>query len=280
MKCIHCMSQLNFNSFDPKETEGILHCEKCTSDFVVIDSIPIMMNITKYLENRILLGNELIDSSITPLMKSFLKDKISEIKNPSNDLYLLEQKWVKIYQKSKNSDFYNYVETIINELPKSNGCIEYGCSIGIMSDCLSNKSSHVFGIDKSFIAIKNAKLKSPQNVDYVVCDILLNPFENTNFDFIVAFNILELVEPKNLVDLFSKQIQNGILLMTDPYDYERGIRTVSNPLDEVALRATLEKCGFKISDNTIKPSFIPWTLEINSRTKLNYLCDLVIGKKN
>lgn len=279
LRCVSCSSKLNFESFGAKESEGVLYCEKCNADFAVINNIPIMWDLSKYLENRIMLGNELIGMA-GQQMKPYIKKKISVIKNPTNDIYLLEQKWVRIYKNSKNSEFYDRIKEEINSLPNLQDCIEYGCSIGVISNYLSKHSSHVYGMDKSFSAINHAKLESDTNTDYIVSDILLNPFENVSFDFIVALNILELVEPQNLLDLFSKQIQNGSLLMSSPYDYDRGPKTVSKPLDEIALRDTLRNCGFKILEHTNKPIFIPWNLEINSRTKLNYLCDLVLAQKN
>lgn len=277
---MNCSNKLDYESFN-ETNEGMFHCSNCLTDYPVIDGIPIIWSsLSKYLENRALLGEVLIDLSSTPKMKSFVKHHISQIKNPSNDHYFLEEKWVKIYQKSTNAEFYNKIKNEIQKIPKTQNCIEYGCSIGIISEYLSESSTNVFGIDKSFSAIKYAKQNAPQNVDYIVSDILLNPFENDVFDFVVALNILELVEPQNLIDLISKQVKNGFLLMSDPYDYERGPRTVSKPLDAISLRKTLEKCGFKISENTHNLSFIPWVLQINPRTKLNYLCDVVVAEKN
>jgi len=278
LKCVNCQNKLDY---EPLETnEGIIHCNNCKTDYPVIDGIPIVWsNFSKYLENRASLGTCLINISSSQKMKSFVKQHLSQIKNLTNDLYSLEEKWVTVYQKSTNSEFYDTIKNEIISISGNQNCIEYGCSIGIISEHLAKSNSHVFGIDKSFSAIKHAKQNSSQNVDYIISDILINPFENAEFDLVVALNILELVEPQNLIDLISKQIKKGFLLMSDPYDYERGPRTVSKPLDAISLRKTLENCGFKISENTVKPNFIPWNLQINPRTNLNYLCDLVVAKK-
>lgn len=237
-------------------------------------------SLSKYLEGRAELGKVLYDLSINQKMKSFIKDSVFKIKNPSNDLYNLEEKWVRIYRESIKSEFYPAINDKILSLPKSRICIEYGCSIGTVSKYLSEHSSIVFGLDKSFSAIRHAKQSSNHNVEYVISEILVNPFEKDIFDFVVALNILELVEPKNLLDLIAMQMREGFLLLSDPYDYDRGQKTVSNPLNEFALRETLEKCGFNISEDTSKPSYVQWDLEINPRTRLHYLCDLVVARKS
>jgi len=280
LRCVNCSNFLDFEIFSNDSSEGMLYCGNCHSNYPVINGIPILWtDFTKFLEHRKMLAIHLADLSQNSKMKSFVKETLHRIQNPTNELFLLEQKWVKIYQYSQNSEFYETIKNEINNIPSSNTCIEYGCSIGILSKTLSNHYSQVFGIDKSFLAIQHASQSSPSNVNYVVSDILLNPFSKMNFDFVVALNILELVEPLNLIDLISSQLENGFLLLTDPYDYDRGPKTVSKPLDEVTLRSTLEKCGFNLLESTKTPSSIPWNLQINPRTRLNYLCDMIIAKK-
>ena len=83
-----------------------------------------------------------------------------------------------------------------------------------------------------------------------------------------------------LLKNISKQISNGFILLTDPYDYDRGKNTVKSPLDEKQIRNVLSENGFKITMNTRKPAKINWNLQINTRTKLNYKVDLIIGRKN
>jgi len=82
-----------------------------------------------------------------------------------------------------------------------------------------------------------------------------------------------------LIKNVSKQIKKGTFVLSDPYDYNRGTNSAKNPFNPKILREELNKHGFTISSGTKKPSFIPWNLNLNHRTKLNYSVDLVIGKK-
>jgi hypothetical protein len=104
-------------------------------------------------------------------------------------------------------------------------------------------------------------------------------FGKLHFDLILALNVLELVEPMELLRHISKQISAGYFVITDPYDFDRGTNSVKKLLDEKTLRRNLENLGFKIVPKTTTPSHIPWNLKINPRATLNYKVDLVIGKK-
>jgi len=96
---------------------------------------------------------------------------------------------------------------------------------------------------------------------------------------VLELNILELVEPIELLKHISKQISTGDLVISDPYDFDRDVNSVKNPLDALTLRTTLKNYGFKISSKTKKPSYISWNLKLNPRAILNYKVDLIIGKK-
>ena len=137
----------------------------------------------------------------------------------------------------------------------------------------------VFGVDRSFSALRYAKQEYKNNLDYVVSDILSPVFGKSQFDLVLALNILELVEPVELLDHVSKQISYGYFVITDPYDFDRGVNSVRKPLDETTLRVNLKDLGFDILPKTQIPSNIPWDLNLNSRATLNYKSDLVIAKK-
>ena len=96
---------------------------------------------------------------------------------------------------------------------------------------------------------------------------------------ILALNLLELIEPIDFLKHISAQIQKGNLIISDPYDYDRGINSVKNPLDENTLRQNLRNLKFNIISNTNVPSKISWNLKLNPRTTLNYKVDLVIAEK-
>ena len=163
-------------------------------------------------------------------------------------------------------------------MPKSKLVLEYGCSIGILGSFLADSNQTVFGIDRSFSAISVAKKTQKDNLDYFVADLMSDVFGKTKFDLILALNILELVEPKDLLQHVFKQLQ-GNFVISDPYDFDRGKNSVKNPLDESALRASLEELGFVIAAKTKNPSYLTWNLKLNPRTTLNYKVDLIIAKK-
>jgi hypothetical protein len=123
------------------------------------------------------------------------------------------------------------------------------------------------------------KKTSKDNLDYFVADLLSDVFGKTKFDLVLALNVLELVEPKDLLKQISQQIHTGTFVISDPYDFDRGKNSVKKPLDELALRENLEELGFAITRKTKKPSYLTWNLKLNSRSTLNYKVDLIIAKK-
>ena len=191
----------------------------------------------------------------------------------------IEERWAQIYNTNKNNEFYKIIKSYLGTIPKSKLVLEYGCSIGITTKHISDSSEMVFGIDKSFNAIHLAKRNQKNNLDYIVSDFASTPFKNKKFDLIIGLNILELMEPNILLKQISKQISSGYIMITDPYDYERGINSVKHPVNEVLLRKNLRELKFKINKKTEKPSFIPWNLKLYDRASLNYKVDIVIAKK-
>jgi len=282
LRCVRCGSKLELNAFkhDKEIEEGILECKKCTLQFPIIEKIPILWDdLSEYLSSRKKLGGTLYQLVQNQKLKEFLKSSLSKIKSTDEDRTALEERWSKIYENSRNSKFYSLVKSNIDALPKSNLVLEYGCSIGIMTSSLANYHKMVFGIDRSFSALRIAKKSFKNNLDYVVSDSLSSAFGKLQFDLVLALNILELIEPLDLLKRISKQISSGHLIVSEPYDFDRGSNSVKNPLDEFTLRTTLKNFGFKISSKTKNPSYIPWNLKLNPRATLNYKVDLIIGKK-
>ena len=113
-----------------------------------------------------------------------------------------------------------------------------------------------------------------------MADILQNPLGKKKFDLIVALNMFELVEPSLLLKTIFKQISNGFIFLSDPYDYDRGKNSVKNPFDANQVRQILYQNKFKITKSTKKPSKIHWNLKINDRTQLNYKVDIIIARKH
>lgn len=281
LRCVRCVSKLDVDIFcqDKEITEGMLECKICGLNFPIIDSVPIIWDdFSKYLSSRITLGGKLFRLASTGTMKKFVKDSLSKVVR-GDDQTALEKRWSEIYHRSKNSKFYAVIKSKLRQISPSELAVEYGCSIGLMSDFLARYHKTVFGIDKSYSAIQIAKKSSKKNLDFVVADSLSPLFGDQKFDFVLALNVLELIEPLDLLEHVSKQISKGYLVISDPYDFDRGKNSVQKSFDEKSFRKSLCDLGFSISTKTQKPSYIPWTLNLNPRCMLNYKVDLVIAKK-
>ncbi len=281
LRCIKCGSKLELDVFKKQNEveEGILECKKCHSLYPIIEKIPILWDdFANYISNRRMLGGRLA-KTVSSKMKFFIKNSLARKFKNVEDRTNLEERWTNIYQKSQRSRFYSTIKNKLEKLPNSELVLEYGCSIGTISSFLAKSNQIVFGIDRSFNAIKVAKKESRHNLDYFVADLNSSIFGKTNFDLVVALNILELIEPFEFLKQISGKIQNGCLIITDPYDYDRGTNSIKNPLYDTTLREHLKNFGFKIMHETHKPSFIAWNLKLNPRATLNYKVDLVIAKK-
>jgi len=282
LRCVRCGSKLELEIFKNgiEIEEGFLTCVKCGLCFPIIKKIPILWDdLSKYLSDRIALGGKLFHLASNEKMKKFLKHTLLNSKRHTDDRTTLEERWSKIYQNSQKSKFYSIIKNELSALPASKLVLEYGCSIGTISSFLANHSQNVFGIDRSFNAISIAKKTHRENLDYFVADLMSDVFGKTKFDLILALNVLELVEPQDLIEHISKQILKGIFVISDPYDFDRGKHSVKKTLDELTLRSSLEDLGFIISAKTKKPSHLTWNLKINSRSTLNYKVDFIIAKK-
>ena len=284
LRCVGCGSKLELNSFkqDREIIEGILDCPKCGERFPIIEKIPILWNnFSRYLSSRRILGGRLYQLIDSPNLKKFCKTSLSKRDQSSSqeDRTALEERWCTVYQNSRSSKFYSQIQKRLDLMKNSNLVLEYGCSVGIMSLFLAQSNATVFGIDRSFAALRIAKKSYKDNLDYVVADFLSPVFGETHFDLILALNVLELTEPVPFLNHVSRQISAGHFVIADPYDFDRGTNSVKNPLDETSLRTNLQNLGFEITTDTKTPLHIPWTLKLHLRAELNYDVDLVIGKK-
>ncbi|QLH05615.1 methyltransferase type 11 [Nitrosopumilus oxyclinae] len=281
LKCVNCGSRLELDSLkqDKEIIEGFLECPKCNTLYPIIEKIPILWNdFSLYLSSRKKLGGKLYQLIENLKLKKFCKSSLLTTRT-SEDRTALEERWSLIYQNSKSSKFYSEIQTNLNSLQKSNLVLEYGCSIGTMTSFLAKSNKMVFGIDRSFTALRIAKKSYKKNLDYVVADFLSPVFGKLRFDLVLALNVLELVEPTEFLKHISKQISKGYFVISDPYDFDRGINSVKKPLDEKSLRMNLIKLDFEITSQTKTPSYISWNLKLNSRATLNYDVDLIIAKK-
>ncbi len=280
IRCIRCKGKFELEVLQETQeiNEGFLYCKRCKLKHPIISKIPILRSdFVSYLSQRSKLGGKLYLKANHKSMKLFMKNSLSKIKK-LDDKTSIEERWTKIYMNSNKAKFYSIIREKLSKLPKSKLALEHGCSIGTISKFMAKNNDIVFGIDNSFSAISVAKKNRKKNLDYFVADSLEHPFGNQKFGLVVALNLLELVEPTKLVKTISKQTK-GSFVLSDPYDYDRGKFSVKNPVTPKVLRKELKKHGFKISTNTAKPSFIPWNLSLNPRTRLNYQVDLVVCKK-
>ena len=281
--CIKCKGTLNLEILNESSevNEGFLYCKKCKLKFPIISKIPLILeNISQFIENRPSLGGFLLKSSVTPSMKQFIKQIMSKIKKNENDFFLIEKRWTNIYLANKNSLFYKTIKSHLAKISPKSFVIEYGSSIGLISNTLGKKHEHVFGIDTSFFALLEAKKKSPKNCEYILSDVLQHPFGKKKFDLIIALNLFELVEPLALLNTISSQIRNGVIFLSDPYDYDRGKNSVKHPLYEKQVREILTQKKFLITKSTKTHSKIIWTLKINNRTNLVYKVDIISARKS
>lgn len=278
LRCVRCSNELELEVLEKKDEimEGILTCKICNTEYPIISSIPFLLkDLSSYFSIRSKLGGYLMLNAKSNAIKSIIQKSLKEIKKVQEDTTELETRWVETYKKSNKTTLERKIKKIIQKLPRCNLVLEHGCSIGKISEMLSKKSQHVFGIDKSFYALLEAKKRKIKNCDFILSDSLHSPFKN-NFDLIVALNVLELIEPIELLNVISKQASKFVLL-SDPYDYERGKNSVNVKLDAKSLRMKLNKMGFKFLQNTNKPSFIPWKLHVNPRLELHYKVDLILA---
>ena len=281
--CVKCKGSLILDVLDEASeiNEGFFLCNNCHIKFPIISTIPILIeNLSQFLTNRSSLGGLLFELSSTKTMKKFIKNIMSKIQKSENDFFQTEKRWTDIYILNKKSSFYKNMVLHILKIPAKNFVVEYGSSIGIVSNTLGLKHTHVFGIDTSFTALLEAKKKSPKNCEYFLANLLQHPLGKKKVDLIIALNMFELVEPSLLLKTIFKQISNGFIFLSDPYDYERGKNSVKNPLSENQIRETLRQNEFKISKITKNPSKINWNLKINDRTHLNYKVDIILARKS
>ena len=282
LKCPRCGNSLELEKLleSSEIEEGFLHCKKCKLDFPIISKIVILWDdFSNYISSRKVLSGRLYRLATTKNMKVFLKSSFSNAKFKEDRTHL-EDRWAKIYQNSKKSRFYSTINRHIHSIPSSKLGVEYGCSIGIITSQMSKKCNYVFGVDRSFSALQEAKKLGKKNIDYVIADTFSNIFGKLNFELVVALNVLEIMEPTTLIKKISKQISNGFAIISDPYDFDRGANSIKNRVDEKSIREFMRNLGFEITSETKTASEIPWNLKLHSRATLNYKVDLIIGKKS
>ncbi len=282
LRCVNCNNTLEIEILEQSNEieEGFLDCHGCKNRYVIISKIPIMQsNLTSYLSNRAQLGGYLMTIAKTIKMKSFVKKSLEKIIKPFSDVTPIEKRWVITYKNSTKSKFYSQIKNSLKKLHKFDLVLEHGCSLGHVTKYLAKKHKTVFGIDQSFFAIEKAKHNHFTNLDFFVANSLNHPFGENKFGLVVGLNLLELVEPLDFLNVISSQASD-MILMSDPYDLERGPNSVKQKVDPQSIRSEIQKRGFNLDSKTKKPTFLPWKLNINSRLSLHYKVDLIIAKNS
>ncbi|MDE1829972.1 MAG: class I SAM-dependent methyltransferase [Thaumarchaeota archaeon] len=233
---------------------------------------------SSYLSIRMSLGGHLLLSVKSDKMKLYVKETLKKIKHTSDDTTELEKRWLEIYKQSMKSKFYTQIRSSIQKLPVCDLVLEHGCSIGHVARDVAKRHSCVFGIDKSFYGILEAKRHQRKNSDFIVADSLCPPFGNKKFGLVMALNLLDIIEPRKLLHIVSHQAEK-FLMLSDPYDFERGKSSVKQRITPEELRRNVQNSGFKLIQGTSRQTYIPWKLDVNSRLSLNYKVDMIVGKK-
>lgn len=281
LRCLNCRSPLCPRPLaeGTELEEGFLDCTGCRSRYPVISKIPIMVSdLPSYFAIRASLGGDLMLKSRTAAMRGFVRQALSKIRHPSDDTTRLETKWVGIYQRSKRSGLYTRVESLLARLGPTAVVLEHGCSIGRVAHSAARRAATVLGIDKSFYALAEAKRGRAGNCDFVVADSLDHPFGAQKFDAVLALNLLDIVEPQKLLRIMSSQTRD-MLVLSDPYDYDRGKNSVRNQMGPDEIRAALARRGFRLVGGTSRQSYLGWNLRANPRLGLHYRVDLIAARK-
>jgi SAM-dependent methyltransferase len=288
--------------------EGFIKCTSCQAIYPVIEGVPIVVeDFVSYALARIATYGRWLLTSRTDKMKSFIKQvgmAMSSSSSSSGNNYRYEEdgpwylpyKWAQ-YDHSKDDrllrmfrgqikpdEIYNRAIHGINVKIGDGIALEMACSMGYITLKLAEKYGFVIGIDTSFSFIKEARRRMKQsrrpNLEFCVADVLNPPFNSLKFDLILAVNLIELVDPKQLLSSIHRVLKpHAEAIFLDPYDFSRTMKRIDH-LDAQSFRCLLRSSGFEIAEKSSKnESFIPWLLKINERSYLVYFVDYINTRK-
>lgn len=276
--------------------EGFLSCNICNSQYPIIQGVPILLqNFHDYARQRIMTYGKWIATSKSSKLKDFLRSIGKKIHSPtSSDLYEENNSLYRAYLYNYHN--YHSDDRLLSLLKRKiepdhiykmlgkknlnlNGIgLDIGCSIGSSTFELAKRLPFVFGVDLSFSFILTARKlmrdKMRKNIEFVVSDAINLPFESKYFQSIIALNVVDRVDPNNLMVSINRCIKkNGKLILIDPYHF---VKDNTDQFDSIRIRKIVENFGYKISSNE---SYVPWIMKMNERSYLFYFVDFIVANK-
>jgi SAM-dependent methyltransferase len=122
-----------------------------------------------------------------------------------------------------------FYRTILDEARPYLGdatALDVGCALGrLVFEYEKAGAKKSVGIDTSqrFIQFCNDRKAKESRAEFIRGDVVRAPLQENSFDFISCINVVDRVKnPQKLVDkLYALLSSGGILLLVDPYDWER-----------------------------------------------------------
>ncbi len=244
LACPACRSDLRIDEISSRGddcVEGFINCEACGRTYPILGGVAIMMNdFAGYASQRAkTLGGWLLESR-SDKMKRFLKENARRVRKAPQDRYEAGGAWFAPYLEMRSphssvdrhfaglvrgrnfQDFYSEVAQLVTDkFAAGRTCLEVGCATGNLSTEMTGKLGFVFGVDRSFGLISEARKRNhTKKAEFLVADSLAPPFHGRTLDLAVSLNLLDLVKPEAFLShIRDLLVDGGSLVLADPYDF-------------------------------------------------------------